>query len=318
MRTTLILLIAALLSACSGTKKQAELLEQTKPSWLKERPVNPNYYYGIGITPKIGSPMLYEDKAKERALADISSQINSTIKAEAVFYQVEDKQGVHEYLQNRIKSTSSEYLEGYEYVDEWEDLSNVYIFYRLSKQKYQEIKEQRKRKALKLASEKYLTGLELIEKGSHMPAIEHFAQSIDALSGYLNESTTTEVEGEQVDLASESSTEMSDIVNGFRLISDVSMLDTSNFFLVCDDKGRRVRNCPVRLEYSGGYLVNDHVKSDDRGRVEMPELPQGKATSSQTLTVEIDLVNLGRQITRNLYVRKVIEQQKAGSVVLVD
>ncbi|GAF01482.1 LPP20 family lipoprotein [Saccharicrinis fermentans] len=308
--------ITILLSACASTKKQAALLEESKPAWLKERPTDPDYYFGIGITPKIGAPMLYEDKAKERALADISSQINSTIKAEALFYQVEDKQGVHEYLQNRIKSTSSEYLEGYEYVDDWEDLSNVYLMYRLSKQKYKETKELRKKKAFKLATEKYLKGLELRDEGRHISAIEHFAQTLDALSGYMNESTSTDINGKQLDLASEATVQINKMINSFEIVSDLNNLDPSNFFVVYDGDERTVSNCPVHFKYSGGYLVNDHVKTDDKGKVAIPALPQTETVQSQELSIEIDLLNLGRQVTKNLYVRKLIEQQKAGSLIL--
>ncbi len=315
MRNILLLsIIAAIICSCSSQKKQAELLEQSKPNWLKDRPVNSNYYFGIGITSKIGAPMLFEDKAKERALADISSQINSTIKAEAMFYQVEDKKGVHEYLQNRIKSTSSEYLEGYEYVEKWEDLSNVYAFYRLSKQKYQAVKTQRKNEAFKLASDKYLAGMLLIKQGAHINAIEHFALTIDALSGYLNESAVTNVQGKQVDLVSESTKEMNAIINGLKLKSNSDLILPSNFFMVRDAQDNSVSNLPIRLKYSGGYLVNDKVKTNDQGKIKMPELPTN--TASQTLTIEIDLLNLSRQVTKNLYVRKIIEHQKAVSLIL--
>ncbi len=316
MKYSLIILSVVLLFSCSTQKKQAELLELTKPSWLKERPVSSDYYYGIGITPKIGSPVLYTDKAKERALADISTQINSTIKSEAMFYQVEDRHGVHEYLQNRIKSVSSEYLEGYEYIEKWEDLSNVYAFYRLSKQKYQEVKERRRREAFKLATEKYLAGLNIIEKGLHISAIEHFGLAIDALSGYMNESTVTEINGKKVDLVSESTNKLNTIINELKIVADSEAMSPSNYFVVYDNQTRLVSNCPIQFKYSGGYLINDKVKSDANGKINMPDLPNSSNGSNPTLRVEIDLVNLGRQVSKNLYVRKVIEQQKAASIVL--
>lgn len=317
MRNSLYLLvIISLLFACSSQKKQAELLEQSKPIWLKQRPVNADYYYGIGIARKMGAAMLFEDKAKERALADISGQINSTIKAEAIFYQVEDKQGVKEYLQNRIKSTSSEYIEGYEYIDKWEDLSNTYAFYRLSKQKYQEVKTRRKNEAFKLASEKYLTGISMSNEGQHIPAIEHFALVIDALSGYLNGSTVTNVQGKQIDLVSESTKEINAIVQGLNFVSDVESTNPFGCFVVCDAQKKSVSNMPVQLKYSGGYLVNDKIKTDDTGRVILPKLSPTNNDADNALIVQIDLVNLGRQVTRNLYVRKIIEQQRANEVVV--
>ena len=315
MRCLSVLLTLVLLAGCSGQKKQAELLEQTKPYWLKEHPVSPDYFYGIGITPKIGAPALYEEKAKERALLDISRQIETTINSEAMFIKIEDKQGVHEYLQNRIRTTSAVHLEGYEYVEKWEDLSNVYAFYQLSRAKYKEVKARRKAEAFKLASEKYLAGLQLLKDASHVSAIEHFALAVDALSGYMNESTTTDVQGSSIDLVSESTKQMSSVVQGFAIASNSRSLLPSNFFRIMDEQGRCVVNCPVDIKYSGGYLVNDKVKSNDKGIVAMPELPENN-NSSNTLKVRIDLVALGRQVTKNLYVRKIIENQKSASLVL--
>ncbi len=300
-----------ILAGCSSAKKQAELLEQSKPMWLKERPVNRGYYYGIGITPKIGAPMLYEDKAKERALADISSQINATIKSETMMYQVEDRNGVREYLQNRIKSTSSEYLEGYEYIDKWEDLSNMYVFYQLSKQKYIEVKERRRREAIKTATEKYLMALSLYAKGSHIESIENYAWCIDLLSGYMNQSVTSVVDGKQVDLISESTTKMNSII---KLLSIKEEPD-KGMLIIKDQLERDVANMPVKLTFSGGYLTNDHVKSDINGFISIPEITDN-VNSEETLHVEVDLVNLGRQVTKNLYVRKLIENQKSAKVVM--
>lgn len=317
MRNSLFLVVMViLLCACSSKKKQAELLEQSKPMWLKQRPVNANYYYGIGITPKVGAAMLFEDKAKERALADISGQINATIKAEAILYQVEDKQGVTEYLQNRIKSTSSEYLEGYEYMDKWEDLSNTYAFYRLSKQTYNEVKVRRKKEAFSLAEDKYLAGMGMVNDGQHIAAIEHFALAIDALSGYLNESTMAQVQGKQIDLVSEATKEINAIVRGLNFVTNLESSDLQTYYVVCDAQKQSVSNMPVQLKYSGAYLVNDKIKTDDTGKITLPKLLPANNDTDNELIVQIDLVNLGRQVTRNLYVRKIIEQQSANEVVI--
>ncbi len=312
MRFCLFIFISLLIVSCSSTKKQAEMLEQTKPYWVKERPVDNSYYYGIGIVPKVGAPMLYEDKAKERALADISSQISSTVKSEAILYQVEDKNGVRDFLQNRIKSVSEGFLEGYEYIDKWEDLSNTYAFYRLSKEIYKELKAKRKAEALKAAKEKYLAGLELKRKGSIVPSLEHFSACIDILSGYMNEYTNVEIEGEQVDLVSESNIEIAQTITNLSIhIRENRVVSGSDDCIgIYYNNSLPVKNLPVKLEYSGGYLVNDRIKTDDNGFVSIPNLTKGE--SSNKLLVKVDLVYLGRQVTRNLYVRKIIENQKAA------
>ncbi|MCW3805993.1 LPP20 family lipoprotein [Plebeiibacterium marinum] len=304
------LFFVLVLMNCSSTKKQAELLEQTKPGWLKERPSNDLYYHGIGIVPKVGSPMLYEDKAKNKALADISGQINANIKAEAVMYQVEDKNGVHDYLQNRIKSTSTEFLEGYEYEDKWEDLSNTYVYYRLSKQVYKELKAKRKAEAIEAAKSKYEEGQTQFGNNNFVVAIQQFASCIDLLSGYLNETTFANVEGQQVDLVAKSGAIIADVLQDIELTSN----NADGVEVSCD--GHIVANFPIKFEYSGGYLVNDKIKSNEKGRGALPALPNGTNPSGNTLKAAVDLVSLGRQVTQNLYVRKIIENQKAAEILM--
>ncbi len=307
-------------NACSSSKKQAELLEQTKPSWLKERPVISEYYIGIGIVPKVGSPTFYEDKARQRALADIAGQINTTVKSEAKFYQVEDGNGVHEYLQSRIKAQSNEYLEGYENVDKWEDLSNYYVYYCLSKSKYYALKEKRKNEAIAKASGYYKTAIRLEEQSAYIDAIVQYAVCIDVLSGYTNEATEAEINGNSVDLVSESIVRISNIIKSFNIVanagitgSEIKGLQTS--FTILSTERSPVFNIPAVFEYTGGFLVKDRVKTDDEGKVSFPDLP--KSTGQQKLTLKIDLKNLGRQVSKNLLVRKIIENQKAAELQIV-
>lgn len=315
--SALILFVTVVLFfSCSTQKKQAELLEQTKPTWLKNRPTSINYFYGIGVVPKTGASALYEEKAKERALADLAGQINTTINSEANFYQVEDNSGVHEYLQSRIKAVSTEYLEGYEYLDKWEDMANYYVFYQLSKQTYKQVKEKRKNDALDKAKTYYKQALVYEGQLLIMQALEQYGNCIDILSGYTNEATEAIVEGKSVDLLSSSIHSIENMIKDLSIesISEDGEPRVIKAFCVKAESGIPVHNVPVRFEFTGGYLVKDRNKTDEDGKVLFPKLPA--TTEKQTLTISIDLVNLGRQVSRNLLVRKLIEKQKAAEVII--
>ena len=198
------------------------------------------------------------------------------------------------------------------------DLSNTYVYYKLSKQKYRELKAKRKAEALELGKEKYLVAKKLKEEGQIVPSIEHFATCIDVLSGYMNELTVVNINGTQVDLVSESSIEITQIIEKLNIVSLINNSNPSgtkkNGFLVLNEDGNPVVNMPVKLEYTGGYLINDRLKSSDEGVVLMPKLDELNNSSTDKLSVKIDLVYLGRQVTRNLFVRKIIENQKAAEV----
>lgn len=314
-----------LLTSCSSKKKEAEILELTKPEWLKDRPVSSTYFYGIGITPKVGGSLFYEEKAKERALADLSKQISTKITSEQSLYRMEDNKGVYEYLQSRVQARSDEFLEGYEYVDKWEDLSNYYAFYRLSKSEFYARKEQRKKDALQLSLQKYEQAQAAKEQADFILALEQYAAAIDAISDYLNEQTTIEVNGTTVDLFEVSKDALCDLIHAFSIEFQPEQITALRQMKITEGRAslsvqcrqQAAHNLPVRFSYSGGFLVTDKFKSDANGQVKSPALTFGDKPE-ETLKATIDLQSLGRQITRNLLVRQIIEKQKpAASALLI-
>jgi hypothetical protein len=313
-----------LLTGCSSKKKEAEMLELTKPEWLKNRPVSSAFFYGIGITPKVGGSLFYEEKAKERALADLSKQISTKIISEQSLYKMEDNSGVYEYMQSRIQARSDEFLEGYEYVDKWEDLSNYYTFYRLSKSEFYARKEQRKKDALKLSLQKFEQAETAKAQSDFILALEQYAAAIDAISDYLNEQTTIETNGTTVDLFEASKDALSDLIHAFSITFQPKQITASPNIKITEGQAslsvqcqqQVAHNLPVRFSYSGGFLVTDKFKSDTSGLVKSPALTFGDKPE-EMLSATIDLQSLGRQLTRNLLVRQIIEKQKPATSTLL-
>lgn len=314
-------IIALLVGGCASKRKQAELLEASKPAWLKERPSHPDYYFGIGTISKVGSPLLYEDKAKERALVDLASQINTQINSETTLHRIEDMSGVHEYLSSRVKATSSEFLEGYEFVDKWEDESYYYVYLRLSKHEFMTKKRERKDQAIQHASLKYTQGIEQESAKKYIEAMRLYAACLDLLSGYVNEETTATIDGKRIDLVEKSQMQLTNLARSFAITASQQRVEAQNaqkidegkiIFSVYSGKDNLASNVPVRFSYTGGYLINELGKSDKLGAVPSP--PLNITGSKETLSVKIDLVQLSRQITHNLFVRKIVEKEFAKKV----
>ncbi len=325
MRLLSIIAIALLiLTGCSSKKKEAELLELSKPEWLKNRPVSSAYFYGIGITPKVGGSLFYEDKAKERALADLSKQISTKITSEQSLYKMEDNSGVYEYMQSRIQARSDEFLEGYEYVDKWEDLNNYYAFYRLSKSEFYARKEQRKKDALELSLQKYQQAITAEEQADFILAMEQYAAAIDAISDYLNEQTSIETNGATIDLFEVNKDALCDLIHAISIQFQPQQITAFKQMKVNEGQAtlavqcqqQSAHNLPVRFNYSGGFLVADKFKTDTNGTVKSPAFTFGDNVE-ETLNANIDLKALGRQLTRNLLVRQIIEKQKPAKSTLV-
>ncbi len=319
--SSLTIILVLLFGGCASKKKQAQILEASKPIWLKERPAHPAYFFGIGITSKVGSPILYEEKAKERALVDLASQINTRINTETTLRRFEDISGVHEYLSSRVKATSTEFLEGYEYLDKWEDKDYYYVYLRLSKQEFFTRKAQRKEQAIENALLKQTQGIEQENAKAYIEAMRLYAACLDLLSGYINEETSTLIDGEKVDLVEKSKMRLTHLVRNLSISASQQTIepgDKQNIeegkitFLVQINKNSRASNIPVRFSYTGGYLINELGKSDKSGVVPSPML--NVTGSEEKLSVKVDLIQLGRQITRNLFVRKIIEKEFAKKI----
>ena len=315
--------LAIILSSCSSKKKEAELREITKPEWLKNRPVSAAYFYGIGIAPKVGNALYYEEKAKERALSDLSKQISTKIKSEQNMYREEDNKGVYEYMQSRIKATSEEFLEGYQYIDKWEDLNNYYAYYRLSKAEFYALKAKRKEDALQQSLLKLEQANKAWQKHEIVSALEQYAAAIDAVSGYLNEETSVVTEQGKLDLFEESKAGIGSIIKHLSISFDKPIIRLASNDIIASGAAALSVNCnkhacsniPVRFNYSGGFLVRDKFKSDLNGVINSPEFTYDTNTK-ETLKASIDLKTLGRQVTRNLMVRRLMEKQKPATAVL--
>ena len=322
MRISYITIILALLFyGCALKKKQAQILEASKPIWLKERPSHSAYFFGIGITSKVGSPILYEEKAKERALVDLASQINTRINSETTLRRFEDNSGVHEYLSSRVKATSSEFLEGYEFLDKWEDQDYFYVYLRLSKQDFFTGKAERKKQAIENALLKQTQGVEQENAKAYIEAMRLYAACLDILSGYVNEETSVIIDNEKVDLVEESKLHLTQLVRNLTISASQPTIEAGDkqnieegeiTFTVMVSKENRASNIPVIFSYTGGYLINELGKSDKLGMVISPLLDV--TGSEEKLSIKVDLIQLGRQITRNLFVRKIIEKEFAKKI----
>ena len=74
-----------------------------KPKWITNRPIDNNYYIGIGKSSKLESNDDYIQIAKNNALADIISEISVKISSNSILSQFEDNSGYKETYEAQIK-----------------------------------------------------------------------------------------------------------------------------------------------------------------------------------------------------------------------
>lgn len=163
-----------------------EQVEAKKPKWVKDRPVDQNYYIGIGKANKESSEN-YLEVAKNKALSDMISEISVNISSNSVLYQIEDKEGLRETYQERIKLATKDYIEGYEIVDSWESKEEYWVYYRLSKAEYKRRKQEILDRAINLSKDFYEKAKEAEKEFDIHNALIYYVKSFDAIKKHIGE-----------------------------------------------------------------------------------------------------------------------------------
>ena len=90
-----------ILFASCAAKKQAAVYE-AQPIWMKQKPVVPEYYIGVGSSKKVGPPAEYKDLAKRDALANLAEEISITVSSTSVMRTIETNRGIIETFDQQI------------------------------------------------------------------------------------------------------------------------------------------------------------------------------------------------------------------------
>ena len=169
-----------------------------KPDWVNKRPIDSKSYIGIGVAEKDTETSEYIQKAKDRALREIASEITVTISG-ATLNQILEKAGVvKEEFESQIQSSTQAQLEGYELFDTWEDKNQYWVYYRLSKEKYAQIRKEKIDKAVALALDFFDKAEKNRANGQISEALQLYLQALNPIEPFLSESLETKYNGQNI------------------------------------------------------------------------------------------------------------------------
>lgn len=191
----------AILLGCSH-KVQPPDPDSLKPEWLKTTPYQEGYYTGIGQSVKDGSNN-YIQAAKKSALDDLVSQIKVNVSSTSVLNQLEVDKKLSEQYEQIIKTTAADEIEEFELVSAWEDVTNYWVYYRLSIARYRQIKEEQKRDATLLATDYYKKAKQADQNGERLQAISFYFQAFRSIEKYLGEPIRVTLDDKEVLLTNE-------------------------------------------------------------------------------------------------------------------
>jgi len=169
-----------------------------KPDWVNKRPIDNNSYIGIGVAEKDTETSEYIQKAKDRALREIASEITVTISG-ATLNQILEKAGVvKEEFESQIQSSTQAQLEGYELVDTWQDKDQYWVYYKLLKEKYAQLRKAKIDKAVSLSLDFYVKAEQKRANNQITEALQLYVQAFNPIEPYLSEPLETMYNGQNI------------------------------------------------------------------------------------------------------------------------
>lgn len=286
-----------------------------KPSWLNQRPIDTESYIGIGFSNKNDNN--YIQIAKNNALNDLSSEININVSG-GIFNQIIEKNSeVEENFKSEITTSTKSELEEYEMVDSWSDEERYWVFYKLSKNKYQATKKRKLNSAINQSLD-YLDKAKKSENSNQiLPALIFYLQALNPLSKYITVPIEISYNGEKIFILNEIYSSINSIISNI-VIRPISKEIEGKIGKPIENplkvkivyKGEsdfEIPNVPIKNYFiqGNGYLTKS-ISSDNNGLVEFNVTKIISKEKKQIINSELDLESLTNQDSTSLMFKTIL------------
>ncbi|MBK7382126.1 MAG: LPP20 family lipoprotein [Flavobacteriales bacterium] len=295
MKRLLPLIVLVAIVACKGRQRTptgpvpVETTEAPRPEWVRSRPVSSAYYIGIGLASKARPDVM--ETAKKNALNDLASEISVTVEGNSLLYTLDRKTRFDESFTSTIRTRTSEQIEGFELMDTWENGTEYWTYYRLSRSEHARLKAERKQRAIANATDLFTRARTSIGGGDLRSAMDSDLRALIAMKSYWGENDVVEIDGKQVPLVNEVYGHLQQITSSVRIavLPERCVLEYGNHFRremlitathVMDGRTRELPQLPLRIAYPGSTGPVKEMKSTDtegRTRSTVQRVEFGKA-----------------------------------------
>ncbi|CAN5449580.1 hypothetical protein BH09BAC3_BH09BAC3_32780 [soil metagenome] len=305
-----LLFIALIVVSCSPAATQSKSKKKgkdlnPKPAWLTTKPQTDQYYVGIGHGTKDGTSN-YVQEAKKSALEDMISEIKVNISSSSLLTSIDQNKEFKDKYEQIIQTTAADEIQEFESVDSWEDPANYWIYYRLSKQRYREIKDNEKRDAVTLAFDFFNKAKESEKVNNSIQALGFYYQGFRAVEKYLAEPITVKFNDRDIILTNEIYASMQEILDNYQITTTPSQLSlnrrlaASNISVMAkaiDKKGKApLADLPLKAAFDkGSGDVFPTYKTDASGQAKILLTKIGSRDLEQTVGVSVDLLAFAGQ-----------------------
>ena len=313
MKRYFIYVICLFLLVCCKSTGEKHFSSKKAPYWVGYTPVNTDYYIGIYSVSKAGAD--FRRKAKQGALESLASEISVKISGESVLKTLETGNSFDQDYKQNIRIKTTEEIEGYELVGTWENDLEYWVYYRLSKVKYAQIKTERIEHALNIGKDFFHRAKENHDKNNYHEAFVLSIKALESVSKYLDQPLKTSIEGENVYFATEVMSYAQEMVGEIRivpgkreisvLLGDVLGVDEA-YFVVRSDKGVPLSQIPLKCEHKAIFFKNYNIQTNAFGHagVSIGKIKQSK--KEQFITAKLDFEELAFNQTKDKIVLKLL------------
>lgn len=309
---SVLLLAVVIFSSCGGAKKTAEL--PVSPSWVQARPTSQIYYVGIGSARKTTDANGYMQTAKQNALADLASDISINISSNSVLSAFESQQRFFEDYSSTIKADAQKELEGYEVVETWEDASTYWIYFRLSKDTYRKITDDKKQKAAAKALDFYDKAQQNISDGEVRVALVLLVKALEPIKPYFAETIMANYNGKDIFLGNEIIQSISTTLNKIAITgprelkvkTGKAIQQNELRFLVNFNQSTPQKGIPLKASYTEKPITQNKSTTEPNGYAGFGIDAVRSSKSAEKFKVNFDFEAIVNEATADFTIRKVL------------
>lgn len=188
-----------------------------QPEWVQQRPILADYYVGIGMAEKKGDVEDYRHRAKGDALFDLVQEISVAVSGIYIEKMIE-KTGLSEQeVRSEIKLSSQARIGDHEMVAQWEDRSTLWVYYRLSKERYRQTLDHSRQAAMRAATDMWKKALAASESQQIVSALRFDCQALQQIAEFIADPLEIELDGRPQSLVNEIYAHMQRLLSNIRL-----------------------------------------------------------------------------------------------------
>ena len=242
------------------------------PEWVISTPVDDQSYYGVGIS-SMEENLNYREEARKKALLEIAEKIFVTIDSESNLTVSYRNEASSYLLEEDINTRTSNFLKGYEKVDDWVDhkKDTYYVLFKLDQKTHEFNRSAYIDRFINSIQDLEDRAIELFLKTEYKTAFGYLENGIslceEELSNYLEPEFAYRISEKQNELVSIYEDHLSRIkmvTDTEEVVFDPMSHGPTRYSFRVEDKltGKNLEGLPIVLETLSGDVFNYEIHSD--------------------------------------------------------